>query len=262
MTEKLEIHTDIKNTLKNFLLNNNVPHILFYGPHGSGKKTLVNDYIKEIYPNSIEYKQNVMSINCALGTGIQFIREDIKQFAKSHTFSKNKFKTILLYNADRLTVDAQSALRRCIEVFSYSTRFFVIVESKQQLLRPILSRFCDIYVYFPIINEKPTNLHVYLKNQNQNENYIKFVKNRKAQFNRIINKCTEVNTDIFKIVDDLYNKGYSCDDIINYYKISYNVKMFYHSVKSYYKNEKLLMYYILFILFRNKDDLEILSLIT
>ena len=77
MIEKLEIHTDIKNTLKNFLLNNNVPHILFYGPHGSGKKTLVNDYIKEIYPNSIEYKQNVMSINCALGKGIQFIREDI-----------------------------------------------------------------------------------------------------------------------------------------------------------------------------------------
>jgi DNA polymerase III delta prime subunit len=261
MSEKLEIHENIKIKLNTFLKNNSVPHILFYGPHGAGKKTLVNDFIKEIYPNKHEYKQNVMSINCALGKGIQFIREDIKQFAKSHSFSKNNFKTILLYNADRLTVDAQSALRRCIEVFSNSTRFFVIVESKQQLLRPILSRFCDIYVYFPIINEHPTNLNLHVKTITYSNEYLKFIKNRNAQFNRIICKCSESDTDLFKIVEDLYNKGYSCHNIINYYKVSHNVKMFYYSIKTFYKNEKLLMYYILFILFRNKDDLEILSLI-
>ena len=262
MTVKLDIHTTIKNKLDTFLKNNNVPHILFYGPHGSGKKTLVNDYIDKIYPNKSEYKQNVMSINCALGKGIQFIREDIKQFAKSHTFSKNKFKTILLYNADRLTVDAQSALRRCIEVFSSTTRFFVIVESKQQLLRPILSRFCDIYIYFPIINDKPTNLHIYLKSFKQSNEFVKFSKNRSSQFNRIITKCSDENLDLFEIVDDMYNKGYSCNDIISHYKTSYNVKMFYYAIKNHYKNEKLLMYYILFIIFRNKDNLEILSLIT
>ena len=218
MTVKLDIHTSIKKKLDTFLKNNNVPHILFYGPHGSGKKTLVNDYINKIYPNKHEYQQNVMSINCALGKGIQFIREDIKQFAKSHTFSKNKFKTILLYNADRLTVDAQSALRRCIEVFSSTTRFFVIVESKQQLLRPILSRFCDIYVYFPLINDKPTNLHIYLKSCNHNKEYVKLTKNRSSQFNRIISKCSDENLDLFEIVDDMYSKGYSCFDIVNYYK--------------------------------------------
>ena len=262
MTLKLDIHTRIKNKLDTFLENNNVPHILFYGPHGSGKKTLVNDYIKKIYPDKNEYQENVMSINCALGKGIQFIREDIKQFAKSHAFSKNKFKTILLYNAERLTVDAQSALRRCIEVFSSSTRFFVIVESKQQLLRPILSRFCDIYVYFPLINDKPTNLHIFFKSKNHNEEFIKYTKNRTSQFNRLITKCSDETIDLFEIVDDMYNKGYSCYDIIGHYKTTYNVKMFYYSIKNHYKNEKLLMYYILFIIFRNKDNLEILSLIT
>ena len=262
MNNKLDIHKEIKEKLNTFLQNNNVPHLLFYGPHGSGKKTLVYDYIQQLYPDREEYKQNVMIINCALGKGIQFIREDIKQFAKSHAFSKNKFKTILLYNADRLTVDAQSALRRCIEVFSSSTRFFVIVESKQQLLRPILSRFCDIYVYFPMINDKSTNLHVYLKTQNQNGEYGKMVKSRNSQFNRIITKCNDDDSNLFTIVDDMYSKGYSCYDIIAYYKTSNNLKMFYHTIKNHHKNEKLLMYYILMLQFRNKDNLEILSLIT
>lgn len=262
MSNLLDIHSNIKDKLDTFLKNNNVPHLLFYGPHGSGKKTLVEWFINKIYPNRIEYKENVMNINCALGKGIQFIREEIKQFAKSHVFSRNKFKTILLFNADRLTVDAQSALRRCIEVFSKSTRFFVIVESKQQLLRPILSRFCDIYVYYPCIDDKSINLHVYLKNKNQTNEYIKFTKNRTSQFNRLISKCSCNDTNLFDIVDDMYDKGYSCSDVINYYKTPYNIKMLYYSIKNHHKNEKLLMYYILFIIFRNKDNLEILSLIT
>ena len=78
----MDIHTEIKEKLDLFLKNNNVPHILFYGPHGSGKKTILTTFIKKIYTDQDEYQKNVMSINCALGKGIQFIREDIKNFAK------------------------------------------------------------------------------------------------------------------------------------------------------------------------------------
>ena len=41
-------------------------------------------------------------------------------------------------NADKLTIDAQSALRRLIELFSHTTRFFIIIEDKYKLLKPIL----------------------------------------------------------------------------------------------------------------------------
>ena len=47
------------------------------------------------------------------------------------------FKSIILLNADKLTIDAQSALRRCIEVFNHTTRFFIIVEDRYKLLKPI-----------------------------------------------------------------------------------------------------------------------------
>ena len=52
----LSIHQEIKEKLQNFIKNNNVPHLLFYGPAGSGKKTLVNEFIHTIY-NQNEYRE-------------------------------------------------------------------------------------------------------------------------------------------------------------------------------------------------------------
>ena len=62
-------------------------------------------------------------------------------------------------NADKLTCDAQSALRRCIEQFSFNTRFFIVTSNKCKLLKPILSRFAVIYVPLPLVNGKLINLH-------------------------------------------------------------------------------------------------------
>ena len=84
-------------------------------------------------------------MDCARGKGIKFIRDELKFFAKTNIhYSENKhlFKSIILYNADKLTIDAQSALRRCIELFSHTTRFILVVEDKFKLLNPIISRFC------------------------------------------------------------------------------------------------------------------------
>ena len=71
------------------------------------------------------------------------------------------FKSIVLLNGDKLTMDAQSALRRCIELFSHNTRFFLIVEDKYKMLRPILSRFCELYISEPEYNGIPINLYKY-----------------------------------------------------------------------------------------------------
>ena len=91
------------------------------------------------------------------------VREDLKFFSKTNVDLKDGeiFKTIILLNSDKLTIDAQSAIRRCIELFSRSTRFFIIIEDKYKLLKPILSRFCEIYVPEPVINNCITNLHTH-----------------------------------------------------------------------------------------------------
>ena len=142
-----------------FLENKKIPHIVFHGPSGSGKRTVLAYLIENIYKDVIKYKDYIMYINCAHGKGIRFIRDDLKFFAKTNIHNKNGelFKSIILFNADKLTIDALSALRRCIELFNHTTRFFIIVEDKYKLLKPILSRFCEIYVSEPSINNKRTN---------------------------------------------------------------------------------------------------------
>ena len=143
----LNIHQDIKDKLDFFIKSDKIPNIIFHGQSGSGKRILVSNFVSKIYnENKDVIKEYVMDVNCAHGKGIKFIREELKFFAKTHINSNEttKFKTIILSNADKLTIDAQSALRRCIELFSHTTRFFIIVEDKYKLLKPILSRLCEI----------------------------------------------------------------------------------------------------------------------
>lgn len=164
----LKIHTPIIEKLQYFHKINKIPHIIFHGPSGSGKRTVVNDFINIIYKNDKErIKSYVMYVNCAHGKGIKFIREELKFFAKSHIHCQggDLFKSIVLLNADKLTIDAQSALRRCIELFSHNTRFFIIVEDKYKLLKPILSRFCEINVPEP--QYKGNTVHLYKYNLNE-----------------------------------------------------------------------------------------------
>ena len=160
----LNIHQPIHDKLDFFHKMHRIPNIIFHGSSGSGKSTVVNEFINKIYNNNKEkIKDFVMYVNCAHGKGIKFIREELKFFAKSHINCNggDVFKCIVLLNGDKLTMDAQSALRRCIELFSHTTRFFIIVEDKYKLLKPILSRFCEIYIPEPIHNGVPINLYKY-----------------------------------------------------------------------------------------------------
>ena len=159
-----EAFRDIHCKLDTFHANMKIPHIIFHGPCGSGKKTIVLQFLQKIYfYDRHKIKNNVMFVNCSHGKGIKFIREDLKFFAKTNVQTNTGvlFKTIVLYNADSLTNDAQSALRRCIELFSGNTRFFIVVERKQKLLNPILSRFCEIYVpeHLHPETDQAVNLH-------------------------------------------------------------------------------------------------------
>lgn len=135
--------------LQYFLRIRKIPNIIFHGSSGCGKKTIVYQFVQQIYGGDrSKIKNHVMYVNCAHGKGIKFIRDELKFFAKTNLLQDSlvQFKSIVLFNADELTTDAQSALRRCIEVFSSTTRFFIVVENKSKLLNPILSRFCEIYI--------------------------------------------------------------------------------------------------------------------
>lgn len=250
----LNIHKNVYDKLKYFIDINKIPNIIFHGPSGSGKRTLVNNFVKMIYCNDKEsIKSYVMYVNCAHGKGIKFIREDLKFFARTH-IKNGCFKSVILSNADKLTIDAQSALRRCIELFNYSTRFFIIVEDKYKLLKPILSRFCEIYLPLPYINNNHNNL-----NKFHIENTYNFVKENKTKLSWIKNKILKQKssiTDYFVLSTKLYEKG--CNalellDVIETLEIDeikkYKILLIITKVKKEFRNEKLLMMYILYLLY-------------
>ena len=80
----LNIHQNIKEKLNYFHQIHKIPNILFHGPTGSGKRSIVNEFIQKIYENNREQiKSFVMYVNCSHGKGIKFIREELKFFAKN-----------------------------------------------------------------------------------------------------------------------------------------------------------------------------------
>ena len=276
----LPIHENIKEKLDYFLSIQKIPNIIFHGPPGSGKKTLLTDFIQKIYQNDKnKMKQYTMYVNCSYGKGIKFIREELKFFAKTN-IHENTFKIIILLNADKLTVDAQSALRRCIELFNHNTRFFIVIEDKYKLLKPILSRFCEIYISQPIWNNTEINLHQYHlnykikneENEETSENIIEkkaktssfSLENLKKQLKKlsIKKKDQELNIkDLVLVSDEFYEKGYSGLDLLTLLEnhkfmekeISlekrYELLICFNKVMKEIRNEKLILFFILNFIF-------------
>jgi len=266
----LDIHGKIINRLDTFIENGSIPNIIFHGPVGSGKRTIVNSFISKIYNNDWEAKKSyVLTANCAHVKGIKFIREDLKTFAKTRITlnSINCFKTIVLSNADSLTIDAQSALRRCIEQFSYNTRFFIIINDKSRLLKPIISRFCEIYIPYPIINNTRVNLHTYQITNCYGDDRVS--KTPSTWIKKNMTPLTVGNyVQIMSFADKMYERGYSGLDLLRYIEHDNSISstrralllITFHKVKAHFRNERLyILFMVNFILIRSDEALENVS---
>lgn len=271
----LLIHQNIQEKLDYFHKIRKIPNIIFHGSSGCGKKTIVNNFIHKIYNyNKEKIKDFVMYVNCAHGKGIKFIRDELKFFAKTHINSNGGdiFKSIILINADKLTMDGQSALRRCIELFSHTTRFFIIVEDKYKLLKPILSRFCEIYIPEPIHENKTINLYQY--NLNKTFQLQGFKKQKmdwlKLELSKTMNTTT-TPVQLIVFVTKLYEKGYSALQLIELLedhsqfthlseKKRYELLVAFNRVRKEFRNERLLILFILnFIYLSSNESLENIS---
>lgn len=123
--------------------------MLFYGPPGTGKTSTILALAKELYgPEFV--KQRVLELNASDERGISIVREKVKDFARMQLTNpppgyKSRypcppFKIIILDEADSMTQDAQSALRRTMETYSKITRFCLICNHVTRIIDPLASR--------------------------------------------------------------------------------------------------------------------------
>ena len=146
--EQIVDQSDVIRGLQNLIKKpSEIPHLIFAGPAGVGKTTSALCVAKELLGEN--WKRDTLELNASDERGIKMVRERVKEFAAVMKFqspdSNDKpYRIIILDEADEMTSEAQTALRRIIEESSRTTRFIIICNYLSQLIEPIQSR-CVIY---------------------------------------------------------------------------------------------------------------------
>jgi replication factor C subunit 3/5 len=177
---KLDYHEDLTQRLQALSKDGEIPHLLFYGPPGAGKKTRIMALLREIYGAGVEKtrlehktfktptKRTIeltilasayhQEINAAeAGSGDRFVvQEVIKEIAQSYNPTAalgqaggRAFKVVVLTEVDRLSRQAQAALRRTMEKYTAACRLILCCNSASRVIEPVRSRCLGIRVPAP-----------------------------------------------------------------------------------------------------------------
>ena len=141
---------DIVVRLKSYVKTGNLPHLLFAGSAGVGKTTAAVALAREFFGDS--WQTNFREMNASDERGIDVVRTQIKEFARTSPLGGAEFKILFLDEADALTTDAQAALRRTMETYARTCRFILSCNYSSKIIDPIQSR-CAIYRFRPLDRE-------------------------------------------------------------------------------------------------------------
>ncbi len=136
--------------LQSYVRSGNLPHLLFSGNAGIGKTTTAIALARELFGDN--WNMNFREMNASDERGIDVVRNQIKQFARTSPFGESSFKILFLDEADALTTDAQAALRRTMESYAVSCRFILSCNYSSKIIDPIQSR-CAIFRFKPLVRE-------------------------------------------------------------------------------------------------------------
>lgn len=148
-----------------------IPNLLFYGLPGVGKTTTVLALCLELFgPENINNR--VLELNASDERGVDVVRDQIMSFAKKSlspadpNYPSPDIKIIILDEVDAMTKDAQSALRKIMEDYLNNTRFCLICNYIEKLIKPLLSR-CMFFNFKPL---KSKTIITHLKKIAEREN--------------------------------------------------------------------------------------------
>lgn len=159
---------------------NDMPHLIFYGHQGSGKTSLINLFLSEIYDNSIyktkkthytihgygnsnidveinQSNYHLILIPNNSGFDKYLIQNVIHEYASRQILNvfktKTKFKTVVIQNVDNLSYYAQTSLRCTMEKYIHRCKFILCAYHMARVIEPLKSRCLPIRVTLPTESE-------------------------------------------------------------------------------------------------------------
>jgi len=196
----LDYHKELAARLMGLASKGDIPHLIFHGPSGAGKKTRIMALLREVYGAGVfKMKLEHLEFKSSSGKKIEItalgsnyhtemnpgdvgiydrlvIQNVIKDMAQSQSLttadpsanSKKRFKVLLLTEVDSLTRDAQNALRRTMEKYSANCRLVLCCESLCKVIEPLRSRCLAIRVAAPSNEQIATVLQKIIKKEGCN----------------------------------------------------------------------------------------------
>ncbi|KAH0625058.1 hypothetical protein JD844_033112 [Phrynosoma platyrhinos] len=177
---KLDYHREQAAQLRNLVQCGDFPHLLVYGPSGAGKKTRIMCLLRELYGSGVEKLRiehqiitapskkkieiSTIASNYHLEVNpsdagnsdrvvIQELLKTVAQSQQLETSTQRDFKVVLLTEVDKLTKDAQHALRRTMEKYMATCRLILCCNSTSKVIAPIRSRCLAVRVPAPSIED-------------------------------------------------------------------------------------------------------------
>ncbi|KAH7407428.1 P-loop containing nucleoside triphosphate hydrolase protein [Cadophora sp. MPI-SDFR-AT-0126] len=178
--DQLTYHPELSDRLRSLAQSGDFPHLLVYGPSGAGKKTRIVATLKELYGPGVEkikidsrvfqttsnrkLEFNIVSSVYHLEITpsdvgnydrvvVQDLLKEVAQTQQVDTSAKQRFKVVVINEADHLTRDAQAALRRTMEKYSPNLRLILLANSTANIIAPIRSRTLLVRVAAPTERE-------------------------------------------------------------------------------------------------------------
>jgi replication factor C subunit 3/5 len=178
--DKSYFHKDLLQMLYIMSRDESVPHIIFYGPEGSGKKIIIKLFLEMLYDSEVNNISNTEYT--VIGSGNKpnkimvqqsnyhiviepnnnnfdryLIQDIVKEYARKvplNVFkSKRVFKTVLINSIDNMSYYAQTSLRRTMEKYSGTCRFIMWCHTLSRVIDPLKSRCICLKVPSPSDNE-------------------------------------------------------------------------------------------------------------